>query len=184
MFEQVLDLFQWNGWGIIENIFTAIGIASVIITIVRFIHERCRKEWKGNISIEDYSADCNVEELYKSPIYSSIWTNEPLSCMSTIVFRPVDCAIPKVKIYILDSKGEKYKREKKVYKNLTPESPLCFRIERAERLPRVKIRWYSDYGEYAEHFFEDNCRNEIDKVIGVEYHNSLVSILRRIFGLR
>lgn len=70
------------------------------------------------------------------------------------------------------------------FRDLTPEDAVCFRLERAECIPRYKIRWYSEYGEYAEHEFSDNLRNGINTVDGIEYHINFVSVLRRALDLR
>ena len=61
---------------IVRNIFTAIGVISVILAIVRFVHNRRRKEWKSNVSIQDYPTDYDVEMECRNAIYSKIWTEE------------------------------------------------------------------------------------------------------------
>ena len=138
----ILQFFNSPYWAPISNVFTAIGVISVILTIVRFVHNRRRKEWKSNVSIRDYPADYDVEMECRNAICSKIWTEE-----------------------------------------LT-EDAVCFRLERAECIPRYKIRWYSEYGEYAEHEFSDNLRNGINTVDGIEYHINFVSVLRRALDLR
>ena len=57
-------------------VFTAIGVISVILAIVRFVHKRRRKEWKSNVSIQDYPTDYDVEMECRNAIYSKIWTEE------------------------------------------------------------------------------------------------------------
>ena len=70
------------------------------------------------------------------------------------------------------------------FKNLTPEDSLCFRLERTECIPKYKIRWYSDYGEYSEHYFHENLRNGITEVNGAVYYATLFSVIRKILGLK
>ena len=103
--------------------------------------------------------------------------------ISTIVFRPVDCVIPKLKVYGFGING-KTDGVIETFSDLTPEDAVCFRLERAECIPQYKIRWYSEYGEYAEHVFSDNLRNGINTVDGIEYHINFVSVLRRALDLR
>ena len=60
-----------------------------LVTIVRFVHNHRRKEWKSNVSIQDYPTDYDVEMECRNAIYSKIWTEETTVGISTIVFRPV-----------------------------------------------------------------------------------------------
>ena len=53
----ILQFFNSPYWAPISNVFTAIGVISVILAIVRFVHNRRRKEWKSNVSIQDYPTD-------------------------------------------------------------------------------------------------------------------------------
>lgn len=154
-----------------------------LVTIVRFVHNRRRKEWKSNVSIQDYPTDYDVEMECRNAIYSKIWTEEPTVGISTIVFRPVDCVIPKLEVYGFDSNGKK-DGVIESFSDLTPEDAVCFRLERAGCIPQYKIRWYSEYGEYAEHVFSDNLRNGINTVDGIEYRINFVSVLRRALDLR
>ena len=68
--------FQFSILGTISNVFTAIGVISVILAIIRFVHNRRRKEWKSNVSIQDYPTDYDVEMECRNAIYSKIWTEE------------------------------------------------------------------------------------------------------------
>lgn len=181
--DYILQFFNSSYWALISNVFTAIGVISVILAIVRFVHNRRRKEWKSNVSIQDYSTDYDVEMECRNAIYSKVWTEEPTVGISTIVFRPVDCVIPKLEVYGFDSNGKK-DGVIESFSDLTPEDAVCFRLERAECIPQYKIRWYSEYGEYAEHVFSDNLRNGINTVDGIEYRINFVSVLRRALDLR
>ena len=141
------------------------------------------KNGKVNVSIQDYSTDYDVEmEMSECDLFE-IWTEEPTVGISTIVFRPVDCVIPKLEVYGFDSNGKK-DGVIESFSDLTPEDAVCFRLERAECIPQYKIRWYSEYGEYAEHVFSDNLRNGINTVDGIEYRINFVSVLRRALDLR
>ena len=75
--DYILQFFNSSYWALISNVFTAIGVISVILAIVRFVHNRRRKEWKSNVSIQDYPTDYDVEMECRNAIYSKIWTEEP-----------------------------------------------------------------------------------------------------------
>ncbi len=45
--DYILQFFNSSYWALISNVFTAIGVISVILAIVRFVHNRRRKEWKN-----------------------------------------------------------------------------------------------------------------------------------------
>ena len=59
--DYILQFFNSPYWAPISNVFTAIGVINVILAIVRFVHNRRRKEWKSNVSIQDYPTDYDVE---------------------------------------------------------------------------------------------------------------------------
>ena len=75
--DYILQFFNSSYWALISNVFTAIGVISVILAIVRFVHNRRRKEWKSNVSIQDYPTDYDVEMECRNAIYSKIWTEQP-----------------------------------------------------------------------------------------------------------
>ena len=74
--DYILQFFNSPYWAPISNVFTAIVVISVILAIVRFEHNRRRKEWKSNVSIQDYPTDYDVEMECRNAIYSKIWTEE------------------------------------------------------------------------------------------------------------
>ena len=181
--EEIIKFFSLSYWNVIGNIFTAIGILSTIFMIIRFFHENGLKEWKCNVSIEDYPANYDIESNFKDARCSKVWTNPPSDYDVIIVFQPVDCIIRKLEVIRLDTNGLKIDTLEN-FRNITPEEAICFRTERSECSPRYKIRWYSDYGEYAEYSFAENCRNGITRITGRTYHTTPVSFLRKAFGLR
>lgn len=182
MLESLVEFFQGSFWNTIGNIFTAIGVLSTFFSIIRFIHNARKKRWNGNVSIKDYPADYDVEMEFRNTIYSKVWEESDSLGIATIVFRPIDCVIPKLKVIQLDENG-KSGCIVETFHNLTPDDAVCFRLERAECIARYKIRWYSDFGEYSEHFFQDNLRNGINTVNGAEYHTSFLSAIRKALGL-
>lgn len=183
MCDKIVQFFSLNYWSAVGNFFTAVGILSTILAIIRFIHENHLDEWKGNISIKDYPSTYDIESNFKDAEYSKIWSNDPSDFNVIIVFQPVDCIIRKLKVIKLDENMKKVKTIE-TFKNITPDDAICFCTERAETIPRYKIRWYTDYGKYADHFFSENRRNGINDITGEKYHASFASILRKTIGLR
>ena len=181
--ELILKVVLWTGWEVAGNILTVIGAISLFVALIRFVHNSRLKKWSDNVSIRDYPYNFDVEMAEHNAIYSGIWTDEPTEYMSTIVFKPVGCVISKLKVISLNEEGQ-INGTIEVYKNLTPNDAVCFRIERAECIPPFKIKWYSDFGEYSEHFFSDNMRNGINSVDGTIYHATALSTIRRVLGLK
>ncbi len=171
-------------WDVISNLFTFLGILGVGITIFRFIHNKRKRHWHSNIEIHDYSYNYDPEEKEYNAIYSKIWDDTPSEYMVTIVFKPIDCIIPKLKVMSIDETTGKSANTIEIFTDLTPNDAVCFRLERAECIPRVKLRWYSDFGEYSEHDFSENLRNGINDVNGTEYHSTFISIIRQALGFR
>lgn len=176
-----LSFFMEPYWEVIGNILTAVGVISPVIIVVRFIHNNRNKKWQDNVSIQDHPSDYDVELSEKNAIYSSIWTETPNPCMSTIIFKPIGTVISKLKVMSLDMDGKAKKIE--VFKKITPDDSICFRIERAECMPKFKLRWYTDFGDYSEHYFTENGRNGINSVEGACYKATFLSLVRRAFGL-
>lgn len=182
----VLSAIQENtGWfatvgGFFDSILTVTGICSLILSFIRIIHNCMVKNWSHNVTIQDYDPDYDYEMKQKNPYYAKICRKTQYT--SLIVFRPVDCIIRKMQIIRLDNEGRK-KRVAKTFRNLTPETPVCFHAERAECIPRYKIRWYTDFGEYCEHILEENCRNGINDLEGAQIHTSWISFVRKALGL-
>jgi len=135
--DYILQFFNSSYWALISNVFTAIGVISVILAIVRFVHNRRRKEWKSNVSIQDYPTDYDVEMECRNAIYSKIWTEEPTVGISTIVFRPVDCVIPKLEVYGFDSNGKK-DGVIESFSDLTPEDAVVFDLREQSVYHNIK----------------------------------------------
>ncbi len=183
IFKDAICFFDEPIWGTIGNFFTAFGFISTLVAIIRYFHNRKIPNWQDNVSIKDYPPDYDVESTEKSPIYSKLWSDLPNPYETIIIFKPIGTVIPKMKVIKLDIE-EKPEKTIEVFKNITPDDSICFRIERAECIPSYKIRWYSEFGEFSEHFFDENCRNGINTVDGACYKATILSTIRRIIGFR
>ncbi len=181
--KDVVCFFNEPIWGTVGNLFTAIGFISTVVAIIRFFHNRKISNWQENVSIKDYPPDYDVESTEKSPIYSKLWNDPPNPFETVIVFKPVGTVISKLKVIELDI-NEKPVKTIEIFKNITPVDSICFRIERAENISSYKIRWYSEFGEYSEHYFTTNRRNGNSTVEGSCYKATFLSTIRRIFGFR
>lgn len=179
----LIKLFEESFWGTVGNIFTAVGIISSVIAVIRFAHNSRIINWQENVSIQDYPFDYDVESHEKNAIYSKLWTETPDEYMSTIIFKPKSTVISKLEVISLDTDGKALKKID-VFKKISPDDSVCFRIERAECIPLYKLRWYADFGEYSEHYFDENRRNGRNEVEGTCYKATFFSVIRRIFGFK
>ena len=171
-------------WDVLTNFFTFLGVMGVGITIIRFIYNKRKRYWYSNVEIHDYAYNYDPEEKEYHAIYSKIWDDAPSEYMVTVVFKPIDCIITKLKVMSIDETTGKLSKTIEKFTNLTPNDAVCFRLVRAECIPCIKLRWYSEFGEYSEHVFLENMRNGINDVNGTEYHPTFLSIIRQILGFR
>lgn len=174
------SVWGWPIWGKLDTTLNVIAVFSIIIGIIRYFNNRNKLTWRDNVSITEHDKDYDYERFEKHPIYTKICIPNKYCVM--IKFKPVNCVIRKMEIILLDS-GGKPKRVLEKYKNLTPDTPVCFLVERAELIPRYQIKWYSDFGEYCVHDLRENLRNGNNNVEGAVYRKTWLSRIRRILGL-
>lgn len=178
-----LEIVLKDTWVILDHILTIIGLLSLIVCTIRFLRDSGRDEWRNNIRIENHPNDFDPESAYLDPQVSKFYTPSPYS--QVIVFLPVGETIHKLKVFSHhDTQFRLYrnKRTEEVFKNITPESPVCFCVERMELFPLLSVRWYVDYGEYAEYLFVDNLRNGITEKDGVNYKKTFITKFRKAVG--
>lgn len=180
IFNIILAFFESETWTFIGNFFTFVGIISTVFTIVRFFHNCKQKEWSDNVEINDYDSNYDIECNEKSPIYSKVW-DEKSPYAGVIVFKPTNCIIPKLEILQLNPENEKPLKTIERFKNISPETPICIKVERAECIPKYRLRWYSDYGEYYDYDLTENRRNGINNIVGVVYKKNIFTTIRKIF---
>ena len=174
-----------NMWEVSERVLAIWGVISIAIIIIRFFYSLFQKSWISNVEITDHPGDYEVEDEIKDAIISPVWIYEPEDCefSVTIVFKALDCIIPRLDIWKLDNEGYPAKRIVS-YHDVTPDQAICFRLVRSECIPQFMIKWYSDYGEYGVHYFCENGRNGINNIEGTLYKKTFISIVRRILGLK
>lgn len=178
LYQFFVKFLESSIWNPIGNFFAFFGIISAIFFLVRARHNSKIKEWNDNISIKDYGADYDLEKTEKSPIYSKIWDDES-SFSKIIVFKPVNCIIPKFKVMQVNPLNLKRKTIE-AFKDISPETPFCIKVERAETIPSYCLRWYSDYGEYYDYEITENGRNGINTIEGVIYNKNIITRIRRL----
>ena len=174
------SVWGWPIWEKLDTTLNVIAVFSIIIGIIRYFNNRNKLTWRDNVSITEHDKDYDYERFEKQPIYTKICIPNEYCVM--IKFKPVNCVIRKMEIILLDS-GGKPKRVLEKYKDLTPDTPVCFLVERAELIPRYQIKWYSDFGEYCVHDLRENLRNGNNNVEGAVYRKTWLSRIRRILGL-
>lgn len=179
----VIGFFGEPIWETIGNCFTAVGVISTFVAIIRFFHNRKIPNWQDNVSIKDYPSNYDVDSREKNPVYSILWDDTPNSIAPIIVFKPIGTVISTLKVIKLGI-GEKPVETIEKFKHTTPNDSICFRIERAENMSLYKIRWYSEFGEYSEYYFNENRRNGKNAISGACYKATFFSTIRRIFGFR
>ena len=179
--DKIYAFLASNLWDYVANIFTIYGIISVVFSIIRYFNNGKFEEWRGNISITDFEKDYDIEGLARRVIYSEI-LDDNSEYATTIVFSPVNCVVNKLKVIKLNSEGKEESTVEE-FKKLTPETPVCFKIERAECIPKYKLRWYIEFGEYCEYQFIENRRNGINEISGSIYKKNFLSKIKKSLGL-
>ena len=179
-----MGFFESETWTSIGNFFTFIGVVSTIFAFVRFFYNCKKKEWRDNVEINDYDNDYDVEKNEKSPIYSKQLWNEESTYAGIIVFKPTNCIISKLEIIQLNPETGKPEKTIETFKNISPETPVCIKTERAESASQYRLRWYSDYGEYYDYDLMENGRNGDNSIVGVIYKKNIITTIRKFFGMK
>ena len=172
------------GWGGallsgIDAILSITGGISLLLCVLRFFHNRKMVSWTDSAIIKDYDPEYDFEMAEKNPIYAKI--ARPTEYTALVMFKPQNCVIKKLEIIRLRQNG-KVKRIAETYRNLSPETPVFFHVERAECITRYKLKWYLDFGDYCEYELVENGRNGINDSEGAVYHSTWISNLRKAFG--
>jgi len=169
---------------ILETAMTILGAISFLLAIIRYIYFKNHKVWRNDVEISVNSLAYDVETIEKNAIYSSLWHDSDYD--KIIVFNPKETIIKKIVLQEVKPKNSKSLKLRcknlEKYKNITPNDSVCFRTELAEILPKYRIKWYSDYGEYCTWDFSDNLRNGIVGSGGFVYKTNIISLIRKIFG--
>lgn len=164
---------------LLDGILSITGGASLLLCVVRFFHNRKMVSWTDSAIIKDFNAEYDYEMEEKSPIYAKISRSNEYT--SLVMFKPVNCVIRKLEIIRL-RQNSKETRIRKIYHDLTPETPVFFHVERAECITRYKLKWYLDFGDYCEYEIVENCRNGINDSEGAVYYSTWISNIRKAFG--
>lgn len=174
------SIWEWDVWGKLDTALNVIALISIFLGILRYINNRNKQVWRNDVSITEHDRNYDYERYEKEPIYTKICL--PTEYCVLIKFKPVNCIVRKMEIIRLNTEGKKQYVLKK-FENLTPDTPVCFLVERAELIPRYRIKWYSDFGEYCVHDLSENLRNGNNTVEGAIYHQTWLSRIRKILGI-
>lgn len=169
--------------GIIENILSVIGAISLVLTVIRCIYNCTRTTWDENIDIKDYPPNYDFSDFRTPPTHSEKLWDSSSPHAPIIVFTPINCVISKLKVIALDE-NEQEAQTIETFKKITPDHPVCFRIERAECLTRYKLKWYSSFGRWSEHLLNENGFSGINSIHGAPYHYTALSFIRLTLGFK
>lgn len=176
------SVLSWPGWEAAETILAFFGLAGIILSAFRLFFALKKQTWRTDVRITDYPNDYNAEDNEINAIYSrTCYHFSPYS--NLIIFKPIDCIIPRLEVRTVSNVGEPGERIE-VFKNVDPQDSICFMLERAETIPSYMLRWYSEYGEYGEHYFCENRRNGINGLEGYRYQKTLLSIVRKMLDIK
>ena len=172
-------IWEYPIWSILDTILNVIALASIFLAVLRYFNNRNKKVWNADVLITDHELDYDYEQDEKNPRFTTICPPPEYGVL--IKFKPVNCVVRKMEIIRLDQEG-KPKHVLKRFKNLTPDTPVCFKMERAEVIPRYRIKWYLDFGEYCIHDLSENLRNGNNNVEGAICQQTVLSKIRKTLG--
>ena len=172
-------MWGWSIWGKLDATLNVIAVVSIILAIIRYFNNRKKKVWNADVRITDHDLDYDYELDEKHPIFTTICPPSEYGVL--VKFKPVNCVVRKMEIIRLDQEG-KPKHVLKQFRNITPDTPICFNMERAELIPKYRIKWYLDFGEYCVHDLRENLRNGNNDVEGAICQQNAISKIKKILG--
>ena len=188
--EIISEFINLRIWSDIETVFTILGVAGVALSAVRFFYNLRLREWSGDVTVTVYPPDYDPEMDKK-------WTIESITMLgpheevcgdytaytNVTLFEPRGAVIKKLKLIELDTDGREVKTVE-VFKNIIPETAVCFRISHGECCAPYKLRWYMKYGDYGEYYFQYNMINGHNDIEGVCCKKTVWSLVRRAIGFQ
>lgn len=183
-------------WDMLNNVLAVIGVISLLITVLRIIWIFSGStEWIDHVRIESHlktdeldGVDGRYPQYYPdhpSRVANEYATQNLLIPQSTIIRKAV---LKEVETVVSSGrKGERYKEKRKklqTFSMITPQSPLCLVIERAECMPKYVLEWKTEYGGYTRYYFYENLRDGNNNCSGFEYHYGFWAKLRKILDLK
>lgn len=169
-------------WAYVETALAFWGAVGIIAAIIRYIHSIRSIEWREDVVITEH---CYPEYDVVDAVYSITMHGESDAVEENIpitTFTAKGTVISKLKLIELDNNGRSI-RVVEVFKKISPDQAVCFRIMKQECCAYYKLRWYSTYGDVGEYYFLENRRNGINDVGGLRYRKTIFSIIRRFIGL-
>ena len=182
-----------GAWDFINNALAVVGLVSLILTGIRVIWAFCSggSEWVDNITIQEYPPGTDFEDKEEFPgMYPQFYEPMPHSkyaCPNLV--RPQNTILRNVvlkrEIWPEDMDLDKTTyRKVETFSQVSPDSPLCLTLERAETQPGYVLEWKTQYGGKARYFFYENCRNGDNSLHGVQYSYGPVARIRKILDLK
>ncbi len=179
---------------VIEDILAVIGLASLILTVVRviWVFFDSGTEWIDNVTITEKPYKEEDEYLESGtgiyPTYFKDGGEEVSEFATATTFSPQSTIIRNLKIKKVTKEsiedGDLKYRTVKTIKTVTPQFPLCMVVERGEAIAPYMIEWRIDYGGKATYYFYENMRDGNNDRKGIEYTFSLISKIRKLLDLK
>lgn len=176
------SVLLWSGWESFETILAFFGVLGIASSAFRLFFALKKHSWRTDVRITDYPNDYNAEDNEQFPCFSKICcSHDPYR--NIIIFKPINCIIPRLEVKEVSSSCKPGKTVE-VFKDISPEESICFSVVRAETIPSHMLRWYSEYGEFGEHYFGANLRNGINGIEGYKYQKTLLSVIRKMLDIK
>jgi len=177
---------------IIDDILSIIGIISLMITVVRIMWWLLSTdyEWYGDVIIKEEMYEVDYSRVLDEEMYSNYYRDmeEKNEQMSKFLIIPQNTIIRKlvIKKTSIESirRGEHKFSEIKVYKFITPETPMCLVIPKHNAEPLYMVEWSIDYGAKACYYFCDNMGYGKKQLDGICYKKNFIYKLRKILELK
>ena len=183
-------MLEPNIWDTLNILLAAIGMISIVITIIRIVWIFLGgEEWVDNIKIEELPLTEDLENrigMYPQYYPVTPWEATGEYCTQNL-FIPQNTIIRKAKLKKVKfeeiNDALKYKTIH-TFEQITPHSPICLVIERTEAIPTYMIEWKIEYGGKATYYFCDNLRNGDNSLNGIQYHYGIWAKVRKVLDLK
>ncbi len=180
----------------IETALTVIGAISAVWFVAKLIVAifGSSEEWRDDVIIktEEYNEKIDYEEqvaFSQDRIYPVVYKSDFDDALDVSVTYIIPqgrtlygVKIKKVTEESIEKGKEKYRLVKRIGV-ISPITPLCAIVERAEAIPKYSVEWKTQYGGKAIYYFDSNMRTSRHDQPGVIYHYNIVSKIRRFLNI-
>lgn len=172
-----------------EQILTVVGIISVVVGFIRIIWSfTSNYEWIDDINIITLENEWEIYADSEGNVLSPTVCYLSESFGNVIMFKPKNTIIKKMYLFSehYDEKKKKYIKDKTIdiFRNISPNCPLCIRLDIPECFPIYAIAWKGIYGAKTKYEFSYNGRDGNYNLSGIIYHYGVIAKIRKVIGLK